>query len=476
MLEDAQGLAVTTDSPAAIAALNRFTQQSLGYGNAAETALLQGNAADRECVLIHAYTAAYYLAQEEAISRKRAIPHLNAAQRRLGDITEREYWTVQAISAWAEGNINRAISWHQAIVETYPQDLLAVQQAQYHYFYQGESTLLLKIAEKALKVAERSLVPNAIHHYLYGMMAFGLEQCHQLAAAEAMGHRAIALNRYDPWAHHAIAHALDAQGRIDEGITWMERHADTWSDCNSMLYTHNWWHIALYYLAKGAFQTVLNLYDVHLWGRARKDSPKDQVGAIATLLRLELQGVDVGHRWQDLSHYLTPRLHEHFLPLQDLHALYALARTDQTDAVTIMLESMKRHAQTVHVCERAAWAEVALPAAKGMVAYALGHWSAAIAHLKPILPRLHTIGGSHTQRDVFWQLYLDALQKNEHHWTLCSFAGQRFNPAQEEPSNRAPALAAGWTSTPKAATIASYLAPRSAVYRTILHSGGHIGC
>ncbi len=474
MLEDAQGLAVTTDSPAAIAALNRFTQQSLGYGNAAETALLQGNAADRECVLIHAYTAAYYLAQEEAISRQRAIPHLNAAQRRLGDVTERERWTVQAVSAWAEGNINRAIAWHQAIVETYPQDLLAVQQAQYHYFYQGESTLLLKIAEKAL-------VANVCHHYLYGMVAFGLEQCHQLAAAEAMARRAIALNRDDPWAHHAIAHALDAQGRIDEGITWMERHADTWADCNSMLYTHNWWHIALYYLAKGAFQTVLNLYDVHLWGRARKDSPKDQVGAIATLLRLELRGVDVGHRWQDLSHYLTPRLHEHFLPLQDLHALYALARTDQTDAVSTMLESMKCHAQAVHVCERAAWAEVALPAAKGMVAYAQGHWSAAIAHLKPILPRLHTIGGSHTQRDIFWQLYGDALQKNEHHRTLYSFVGQRFavqrfHPAQEKPSKRDPGLAAGLTSAAKAAAIASHLAPRSAAYWTILHSGGHIGC
>jgi len=39
MLKDSQGLDVTTDSPSAIARINRFIEQSLSYGNAAETAL-----------------------------------------------------------------------------------------------------------------------------------------------------------------------------------------------------------------------------------------------------------------------------------------------------------------------------------------------------------------------------------------------------------------------------------------------------
>src|SRR3712207_7773522 len=60
--------------------------------------------------------------------------------------------------------------------------------------------------------------------------------------------RSLEINRHDPWAQHAVAHVLETQGRIDEGIAWMSSFTDTWDKCNSMLYTHNWWHIALYYL------------------------------------------------------------------------------------------------------------------------------------------------------------------------------------------------------------------------------------
>ena len=43
MLKDNQGLQVSTDSPVAIAAINRFINQALGYGCETEAILLQGN-------------------------------------------------------------------------------------------------------------------------------------------------------------------------------------------------------------------------------------------------------------------------------------------------------------------------------------------------------------------------------------------------------------------------------------------------
>ncbi|WP_348535456.1 hypothetical protein [Komarekiella delphini-convector] len=47
--------------------------------------------------------------------------------------------------------------------------------------------------EKLLEIAQKVLLINPENHYLYGMMAFGLEQCCQLqAAAEKMGRQAIA--------------------------------------------------------------------------------------------------------------------------------------------------------------------------------------------------------------------------------------------------------------------------------------------
>ena len=402
MLKDAQGLIVTTEKAEAIAAINRFIDRALYYGKDAETAILAAIAADPTCALAHAYAAAYYLSQENSKAWQQAQPYLKTAQQHLAKITAREKLYVQAISAWANQEIEVAIAIHEEITNRFPQDLISVQQGQYHYFYLGEP-------EKLLQIAQKVLVSNPENHYLYGMVAFGLEQCHQLQAAEKMALKAIALDRYDPWAHHAIAHVMETQGRVDEGIAWMERFADTWENCNSMLYTHNWWHIALYYWQLENYQKVLQLYDRHIWKRANKQSPKDQVSAISLLLRLELRGVDVGNRWEALSPYLYSRIEEHALPFQDLHYVYALTKAGHHDWVKQMLQSMQYHTLRINPFLRQRWLEVAIPAARGMVAHAQGDYNTTVAELKPILSRLHTIGGSHAQQVLFQQVYQDAL-------------------------------------------------------------------
>lgn len=405
MLRDIQGLVVTTDSTAAVVAIDRFIQQSLTYGKDAEAAILQAIAADPACAIAHAYAAAHYLCQENAIARQQALPHLKAAQQ--FKTTEREQLYIRSIAAWAEGAIFRAIGYHEELAQCFPHDLISVQQGQYHYFYQGDATALLNIAETVLPA-------NSQNPYLLGMLAFGLEQCHRLSEAEQVGRRATLINSHNPWAHHAVAHVLETQGRAAEGITWMETYAPTWESCNSMLYTHNWWHIALFYLAENEMQQVLNLYDQRIWGRANQHSSKDQVGAISLLLRLELRGVQTDDRWQQIIPYLLPRLHEHALPFQDLHYVYALARAEQGKLAHEMLVSMYAYAQTLELTLRRQWTEIAIPVAQGMIAHATGDWQKTVRYLQSTLPKLWAIGGSHAQRQMFEQVYLDALSNRDH--------------------------------------------------------------
>ncbi|MDX2216194.1 MAG: tetratricopeptide repeat protein [Oculatellaceae cyanobacterium bins.114] len=406
MRYDSQGLQITTDSTAASNAINRFIHQALVYGRDAETSILEAVAADPDCAIAHAYTAAYYLSQESAVDRHRATFHLDSARHHSSSATQREQLYIQAIAAWATGHMTQAIALHTTLAEQFPQDLLSVQQGQYHYFYQGDKTGLLHIVETVLP-------ENANNPYWLGMTAFALEQCHRLAEAEALGRQAIALERHNPWAHHAVAHVMEMQGRSQDGIAWMESFAPLWDDCNSMLYTHNWWHVALFYLAEGDLQQALALYDQHVWGKARPDSAKDQVGAIALLLRLELQGAEVQPYWQQLTPHLLPRLHEHALPFQDLHYIYALARADQRHLANEMLASMAAHTQALPLSQRRVWTEIVIPAAQGLMAHASGHWHQAIAHLKPVLPHLWQVGGSHAQRQLFKQVYRNAQLRGD---------------------------------------------------------------
>ena len=406
MLRDAQGLEVTTDSPEAIAAIDRFVDQILSYSNNPD-AIFTAIEADPTSVLTNAYTATVHMLGETADGPAQAAPYLKRAYEHLNQANEREQLYLHGINAWVNGDIDQAIAYHEEIANQYPRDLLSVQVGQKHYLDLGNKQGLLQIAQKVLPA-------NGENHYIYGMLAFGLEENQRFQEAEAAGRKATEMNRRDPWAHHAIAHVLYSQGRLDEGIAWTESMCDVWEDTG--LYTHHWWHTALYYLVQEDFRKVLELYDTRIWGTdANQETSLDLINAISVLMRLELAGVDVAQsdpnasRWEEVVNAVSDRIHEHILAFYDLHYIYALARVGRDELVDQMLKSIQAYAQTAKPCLQKAWNEVTVPATQGMVAYARGEWATAARLLGSVLPRLHQMGGSDAQRDVFEQIYRDCL-------------------------------------------------------------------
>ena len=80
---------------------------------------------------------------------------------------------------------------------------------------------------------------------------------------------------------------------------------------------------------------MLRLYDRQVWGVV-KDYSQDQINAVSLLARLELAGVDVGDRWQDVASHLAARLHDHVLPFLDVQYLYGLARAGRPEADALL--------------------------------------------------------------------------------------------------------------------------------------------
>jgi hypothetical protein len=176
--------------------------------------------------------------------------------------------------------------------------------------------------------------------------------------------------------------------------------------------------LALFYISQGRDEETLAVYDRYCWGIA-KDYSQDQVGAISLLARLEMAGVDVGSRWQDVADHLVARADDTVQPFLSLQYLYGLARAARPEAQTL-LESVRRRAQQAPQFSRVAWAEVALPACEGLYAHARGDYDHAWHRLGSALPRLAEVGGSHAQRDLFAQILLDSALK-----------GGRFIDAQQ---------------------------------------------
>jgi hypothetical protein len=400
-MQDALGNPVTLQHTASLAALNDFVEGFIASEARAVNVLAL--AETDHSAIAQACCAALHMFAETPEAPQNAAPFIARAQAAAAASTPREQRFVAAVAAWVSGDIPRAAALHAEQAREHPRDLASLKLGQYHLFNAGDAPGMLRMALDCVRAAED--VP-----YLHGMLAFGYEQCHLLREAEAAARRAMALRRKEPWAHHALAHVMLTQGRIREGHAFLASVAETWSGLNSFMVTHNWWHQALFALELDAHDEALRLYDTQVWGVA-KDYSQDQINAVSLLARLELAGVDVGARWHNVAGYLAPRVQDHVLPFLDMQYLYGLARAGRPEA-DVLLANIARYAAAAPAHARATWQRVCLPASRGLLAHARGEHALAAEELGAALPRLTAIGGSHAQRDLFSQMYLDALVRS----------------------------------------------------------------
>lgn len=397
-MRDCYGQVVSTDSPDVLAGLNAFMDEFLG-NEATAGRILQIANAHPDCAIVNAYAASLMMLMESPAGHARARQYLAHARANLANTTPREQLVIGATSAWVSGEIMKAIELGETLAAEHPAELVGAKLCQTHHFNLGNAPGMLRVAQR---VAEA----HPANPHLHGMLAFGYEQCHLLGHAERAARRALELKRKEPWAQHALAHVMLTQGRTDEGIEFLSDAADTWDGLNSFMYTHNWWHLCLFFLDRAAYDEVLQIYEAHLWG-IDKTYSQDQIGAVSMLLRLELHGVDVGDRWQDVADYLTDRVDDHVQPFLDLHYIYGLARAGRAAADELLL-SMEHHAASANADLRDRWRDVALPAARGLVAHARGAYQDASRMLAPTIGAMARIGGSHAQRELFERVLLDA--------------------------------------------------------------------
>jgi tetratricopeptide (TPR) repeat protein len=392
---------VTTTNPATLAKIEDFVSGFLGYEKKAANVLTAADT-DADSVLANVYAGWTWMFLEATGARRRAAQYLKRAQAVATRANAREAMLVRQLEHWIAGDIPRVQAIGDEIVSRWPTDLASVKLHQYFSFNRGDAVAMLRIAEAALP-------SNADNPHLHGMLAFGYEQMHRIPEAEVAARRALNIKSKEPWAQHALAHVMLSSGRTREGIEFLGEASQTWVDLNSFMYTHNWWHKALFHISLGDEQAVFDAYDKHVWG-IEPDYSQDQVGAVSLLARMEVAGMDVGNRWEVVAGRMKGRARDTLQPFLTLQYLYGLARAERDEADTLMA-AVEEKAAAASGFDATVWREVALPAARGMMAHARGDHAGAARWLSVANPRLQEIGGSHAQRDLFGQLLLDAHMK-----------------------------------------------------------------
>ena len=399
---DCLGNELSSVSAEALAGINDFITGFLGYQTRAVNVLPAADSAP-DALMAQIYAGMLMMFSDTTDAPALARPHIARAYALAGNGTERERMNLALLEAWADGDMPKALAIGEQIVTEYPRDLAALKLHQTFNFNRGNAPDMLRLA----RLAEPHNGDNA---HLLAMLAFGYEQCHLLAKAESTARRALEIDRTQPWAHHALAHVMLTEGRVTEGIDFMQAASETWTNLNSFMLTHNWWHLALFHISTGETDRVLALYDDHCWG-VEKSYSQDQIGAVSLLARMELAGMTVDTRWDDLGAYLKARAEDTLQPFMTMQYLYGLAKAGLPEADRLM-QAVTDRAAGAAPFERVVWQEVALPACRGLLAHARGDYAMAVVQLGLAMPRMMEVGGSHAQRDLFAQVLLDAHIKS----------------------------------------------------------------
>ncbi len=343
--------------------------------------------------------------------------------------TDRERAHVAAARRWMEGDLAGGMRGYGDIVVDHPRDLLAVQVAHIGDFFLGQSTMLRDRVSQVLPSWNAS-VPG--YGYVLGMHAFGLEETGLYDRAEDAGRKALDANPRDPWAVHAVAHVMEMQGRIRDGIEFLSSRAPDWSVNNGLAY-HNWWHLALHHLELAEHDRALEIFDTRI-RPAETSVALEMLDASAMLWRLTLRGVDVGGRWKSLAASWQPIAQDRFYAFNDAHAVMAFVGAGEWASVDRTIDSLERAAQesgTNGMMSR----EVGLPLARAVAAFGREEYSAVIEHLTPIRARAHLFGGSHAQRDLLQLTLLEAAFRSGRPSLARALAAERTELKRTSPFN-----------------------------------------
>ena len=281
----------------------------------------------------------------------------------------------------------------------YPHDIVALQSGHLMDFYRASARGLRDRIARVLPQWSPDMPGYSI---LLGMHSFGLEETGDYARAEEAGRAAVDLQPLDCWAHHAVAHVMEMQGRAEDGIGWMIAREPHWSGDDNFFRVHNWWHRSLYHLDLGQVDEVFALYDGPI-RRDRSTVALDMVDASALLWRLHLSGHDVGDRWKELAATWDSHADGRTYPFNDWHAVMAYLGTGRNSDVDRIIHAYRTGTDA---SDAAAWGKhTAVPLVEGFAAFWHGDYATAFDRLYGARFITNSFGGSHAQRDIIdWTL------------------------------------------------------------------------
>lgn len=421
MLHDFRGVPVSTQSESALEASNDFNRRLLRLDTGTEK-IFAAQEAEPDDPVLNLYTAlACLYAQTDAYTVK-AGGYLDRVSAQQDGLSPRDSLLLEALTAFQRRQFYLAQERLEELTEDFPRDLLGAKVCEFIYYVLGQHYSGPRFREHM----ERLAPANAGDPDFLGMYAFACELSDDLKQGEALAREAIGIEPRNPWAHHALSHALIRGGHTHEGIQEMEDFLPLLNTCERLIISHNGWHLALLYLEQLDEANARRVFSETVWPHT-PDMVSEQIDAIAFGWRMEMAGFPMGDFWRDVSSHATERAGEAFMPFLSAHYAYAFAKAGRDELLAELLETSSARAEQDEPVARHVWAPVGRNLIEAAAACGAGHAHEAAAFLRPVIESVACVGGSDAQDDLFRMAYIHSLQEagqpNEatsflRHWQL----------------------------------------------------------
>ena len=410
-LTDCRGIAVAAHAAPAAEAMDRTTRSFLGHRCETADCLTETLALDPDMPLALA-AKGHFLC---LLGQRRLWPDAAAAlSRGRAEMTSRggparEQAFLDSLDLVCRGDHHGAVARLETWLARQPHDALAIKLSHAWRFVLGDSRGM-RLSTTRLLDAWDETVPD--YGYVLGCHAFCLEETGDHDEAERIGRHGVGLEAHDAWGFHAVAHTFEMRDRPADGAAWLESHLTAADGCNNFGF-HVYWHLALFYLALGRIDRVLDLYDSHVRA-SHTDDYRDISNGASMLWRLEADGVDVGNRWAELAERAAGHVGDHANAFADCHYAMALVGDHRYGEADRFRAAVQQRADRDTDSQAGVLATVGLAVVDALIAFGRGHYAAAAHRLAPHRDVIQLIGGSHAQRDVFNQLLIEsALRAGE---------------------------------------------------------------
>lgn len=429
MLTDRQGNSLSGATPEAVAQFDAAVSSFNIYRGDPVALVEDAIRAAPECAMAHILKAYLFgLATEPEAT---AMAKVVLADVKALSLSEREASHVAALDALLANNWTRAAVALDEHNMRYPHDMVGLQAGHLMDFYRASAR---NLRDRIARVLPSWSADRPGYSIVLGMYAFGLEEAGDYARAEAMGREAVAREPLDAWAHHAVAHVMEMQGRAEDGIGWMMAREPYWSGDDNFFRVHNWWHKALYHLDLGQRDEVMALYDGQI-RREKSGVALDLVDASALLWRVHVDGHDVGGRWADVAESWDAHADGRLYPFNDWHAAMAYLGAGRVDDVDRLIAAYRDGADAGSETSR--WAQATgLPLIEGFKAFWQGRYDDAFEFLHGARFIANTFGGSHAQRDIIDCTLTEAALRSGRSGNAVALANERLALKPHSPINR----------------------------------------